>query len=61
MVRQVQPLRISKGSLSSVKQDHVPRKTPLAELAGTSPRRNSPSYNQQVSGIVVMGVTNRMC
>lgn len=45
MVRQVQPLRISKGVTPSSSPNKAMAR-PLSEIGGTSQRRNSPSYNQ---------------
>lgn len=47
MVRQVQPLRISKtGNTSSSTPNKMAQSRPLAEIGSGSRRRNSPSYNQ---------------
>lgn len=45
MVRQVQPLRISK-STPSVSPNKMATSRPLSEIGNTERRRNSPSYNQ---------------
>lgn len=45
MVRQVQPLRISKNTPSST-PSKMAASRPLSEIGATSQRRNSPSYNQ---------------
>jgi hypothetical protein len=47
MVRQVQPLRISKNQATpSTSPAKMPAPRPLSEIGSSSPRRNSPSYNQ---------------
>lgn len=47
MVRQVQPLRISKTNTpSSSPPKMLATSRPLAEIGSTERRRNSPSYNQ---------------
>ncbi|KAK3718190.1 Bud site selection protein bud4 [Vermiconidia calcicola] len=46
MVRQVQPLRISKNTPSSSPNKMQATSRPLAEIGSTERRRNSPSYNQ---------------
>lgn len=47
MVRQVQPLRISKGTPSSTPlKMSAAASRPLSEIGSTERRRNSPSYNQ---------------
>ncbi len=47
MVRQVQPLRISKSSNTpSSTPNKMATSRPLADIGNTSQRRNSPSYNQ---------------
>ncbi|KAK4541349.1 hypothetical protein LTR36_008107 [Oleoguttula mirabilis] len=63
MVRQVQPLRISKHSHSHSYTPTTPTPSsspgkmasprPLAEIANTSQRRNSPSYNQATRKMIV--------
>jgi len=45
MVRQVQPLRISKNTPSSTPIKMTATR-PLSDIGATSQRRNSPSYNQ---------------
>ena len=46
MVRQVQPLRISKNTPSSTPNGKMATSRPLSEIGSTERRRNSPSYNQ---------------
>jgi hypothetical protein len=46
MVRQVQPLRISKSTPTASPDKQVAMSRPLAEISSGSTRRNSPSYNQ---------------
>jgi hypothetical protein len=46
MVRQVQPLRISKSTPTASPDKPVAMSRPLAEISSGSTRRNSPSYNQ---------------
>lgn len=46
MVRQVQPLRISKSTPTASPEKQVAMSRPLAEISSGSTRRNSPSYNQ---------------
>lgn len=46
MVRQVQPLRISKSTPTASPEKQAAMSRPLAEISSGSTRRNSPSYNQ---------------
>lgn len=46
MVRQVQPLRISKPATTASPEKSPAMSRPLAEISSGSMRRNSPSYNQ---------------
>lgn len=46
MVRQVQPLRISKPASTASPDKQAAMSRPLAEISSGSTRRNSPSYNQ---------------
>ncbi|KAK4624605.1 Bud site selection protein BUD4 [Fulvia fulva] len=52
MVRQVQPLRISK-STPNVSPTKLASPRPLAEIGNTERRRNSPSYNQATKKMIV--------
>lgn len=47
MVRQVQPLRISKSTPNTSPDKQATMSRPLSEISSGSMRRNSPSYNQQ--------------
>lgn len=63
VVRQVQPLRISKSASTSSNTSSptkMPTPRPLAEIGSTSQRRNSPSYNQatRVSAAIATAAPN---
>ncbi|KAI5362481.1 putative pleckstrin domain, PH-like domain superfamily [Septoria linicola] len=55
MVRQVQPLRISKSgnTPSSTPNKMAATRNALADITSASPRRNSPSYNQATRKMIV--------
>ncbi|KAK0977611.1 Bud site selection protein bud4 [Friedmanniomyces endolithicus] len=54
MVRQVQPLRISKSSNTpSSTPNKMATSRPLADIGNTSQRRNSPSFNQATKKMIV--------
>ncbi|EKD12882.1 uncharacterized protein L3040_007038 [Drepanopeziza brunnea f. sp. 'multigermtubi'] len=53
--KQVNPLRISKGSPSPIKKPTPSLPRALSELAPTERRRNSPSYNQATKKMVLNG------
>jgi hypothetical protein len=59
MVRQVQPLRISKSTPTASPDKPVAMSRPLAEISSGSTRRNSPSYNQstRVGSLVRSGIS----
>jgi hypothetical protein len=54
MVRQVQPLRISKSTPTASPDKQVAMSRPLAEISSGSTRRNSPSYNQSTRVCVLV-------
>ncbi|GAB7360165.1 hypothetical protein MBLNU230_g7928t1 [Neophaeotheca triangularis] len=60
MVRQVQPLRISKSASTSSNSspNKMPAPRPLAEIGASSQRRNSPSYNQATKKMMLSTETS---
>ncbi|KAK4503077.1 hypothetical protein PRZ48_006504 [Zasmidium cellare] len=53
MVRQVQPLRISKSTPTVSPSKPAATSRPLSEIGSTERRRNSPSYNQATKKMIV--------